>query len=282
MADEMIGGTGAAPSTSGPTGGGGQSAPSTPITLQEDSAFIPPGGKEPVRYSDFIKGYVPQSEFTKLRQKDAEERKQWEARIQQAEQALLERARQFEQQSKAGKEADVLSQLREQPYVDGQTAAQLIENIQQQQIAPLVQALQQRDQALGIMWKKLQQMEQGFTGIQSRFGDSALQDRIGKVSASLGIPENLRGKASELLADLYSAYEGDDLEQAFPEIAQRRMNEMRELVREWDKVEQRKAREQLFPGRGASAVPGGPARQRFESPDEIASRLWGALKEPGT
>jgi hypothetical protein len=264
---------GGSPQTGSPAGG----AAPTPISLSDDALIVPPGGKDPVKYSDFIRGYIPQSEWTKRNQALSREREEFEKRREAATQRLIEEARRIAALQGGGQQpADPLASIREAPYVDGPTLAGLAEAIEQRGLKPLYDALQQRDRALLLMNKRMEQMGKLLSQLTSRNQDDVVNQRISRVREQLGIPED--PEAVELLKDLYSAYEDDGtLDQEFPDLARRRLEGMRKLIRRMDKEEAERARRQLIPGRGGNGTPGQPLRRGYKSPDQLAEELGTAL-----
>ena len=107
-----------------------------------------------------------QAEYTKKTQALADERRQWEndrfsqqQQMQQTQQQLQQYASQMQNQRQQGQQTQhqaqqkgLLDQLRSMPYLDGNTAAQLMERIMGEGISPLQQQLQQRVQALSQMY----------------------------------------------------------------------------------------------------------------------------------
>ena len=104
-----------------------------------------------------------QAEYTKKTQALAEERKQWDSQrtqqaqqlqqyaqqLQQHSQAQQQRAQQVQQQQRQSQPQgpSMIDQLRKMPYLDGNTAAQMVERLVGEGIQPLRTQLQQRDRA---------------------------------------------------------------------------------------------------------------------------------------
>ena len=123
MADQITtggdAGTRGSPSPAAPTGA--PASGSAPYALTDDSEILVPGSTTPVKYKDFVGGFVPKADLTRMRQQDraqvAEQQralKQQEATLQQAAQQLAGRLGQ------QGQGPDLYQQL-EAPYVDGKT-----------------------------------------------------------------------------------------------------------------------------------------------------------------
>lgn len=275
--------SGGSPSPTGSGFGGGSSsgapAGSNVYELTPDSLIKPPGAKEPVKYSDYQRQYIPQSEWTKKTQQLAQERQAWEQEKQRATQLLLQHAQQLAAarggNEQGGGQPDLLQQLREAPYVDGNTAAQLYETLQTQGIQPVVQAIQQRDKALQLMFAHIKRQDQVLQQLQGTHQQSRFNERVTSVRTELGLPDD--PEANEFLADLYAAYEGPDLDEQYPELARKRVEGLRRIFRELDRRQAQQARQNLIPGRGGNATPGRQLNQGYKSPEQIANELGAAL-----
>ncbi len=90
-----------------------------------------------------------QAEYTRKTQALADERKQWEAERNQQTQQLQQYAQQMQQQQYASQQQQqttqaqqsnesMLDQLRKMPYLDGNTAAQLMQRMVNEGINPLM------------------------------------------------------------------------------------------------------------------------------------------------
>src|SRR4029077_8133458 len=140
---------------------GSAGAAPEPIALTAESAFIPPGGKEPITWDKFQSGYVPKDELTRMRQRDAQERQAWQqTQRQQIERENQDRVRQQQSQAaEQGQANDFISALEAKPYVEGKVVAGIVREVAQQ--------LANTQQAMRLLYQQNQQMHQhvsGFTG----------------------------------------------------------------------------------------------------------------------
>jgi hypothetical protein len=204
MADGTLAGGepsgGGSPSPAAPIGGGAPA--STPITLTDDSEILLPGATAPVKYKDFVGGYVPKADLTRMRQQDRAQLTQQQKALE-AEKATLQRAARevtarFGQQSPQGQ--DLYAQLEALPYVDGKTQATIVKHI--------VGAMQQYQQALGLMQQRVQQMEQGYGTLSGQSRVSQVQGLFSAARNNLKLPNN--EKANALIEDVYHAHQGWD------------------------------------------------------------------------
>ena len=202
MADQMTtggdAGTGGSPSPAAPTSAPASS--SAPYALTDDSEILVPGSTTPVKYKDFVGGYVPKADLTRMRQQDraqlAEQQrtlKQQEATLQQAAQQLAGRLG-----PQGGQGPDLYQQLEALPYVDGKTQATIMRHV--------VGALQQYQQALGLMQQRVQTMERGYGTLQGQSRTQAVEGLFGTVRQNLGLPAN-NAELNRLIENEYLAHD---------------------------------------------------------------------------
>ena len=230
--------------------------------------------------------HVEKSEFTKLRQKDADAQRALEDRVRDREaslsareQQILQAARLLQQQAQRGQQPDPYAKLRDLPYVDGASLVELVEQVKSQDIGGIVQAIQQRDQALQLMHNQLTKLQKAFDGVQGKSAETEFGGRLSKVRESLGLPD--ADWTGEFLKDIYLSHEGDDLANEFPNLARTRLDTLRKAFREMDKAEATKARASVIPGQGGNATPGKPLRHLYKSADQIADEAWPTLQDKG-
>lgn len=238
----------------------GSGAPSI-VDLTPDSLVRVPGQSNPVKWGDYSRTRIDQSEYTKKTQALAAERKAYEAEKAQATQALLEHARQLAAARQSGQNPpkDPLADIRSQAFLDGNTAAKLVESIQQHGIAPIVQGMQQRDKALQLMYKQIEKMAGVIDRLEAQNGQSGIKSKVEAVRAQLGLPSD--PAVDDLLQDLYASHEGDNWDEEFPTVAKTRIEGIRKALRDSekqaaDKAKQKIARGQVF-GNGVTTKPGG-------------------------
>lgn len=189
-----------------PTGGGSGPADASlggaaPITISDDALFIPPGGKDPVKWKDYSSGFVPKSDLTRMRQQDAATLRQQQDALKAQEAQLTRAAQQLTQRlgPQTG-QADPLAELRNAPYVDGKAVAGLVEAMRSE--------LAKRDQALNLMHQQMQQMNQGFSTLQGRTRQADTQALFDQTRSTLGLPDNPQVRA--LIESEYHAHDGWD------------------------------------------------------------------------
>jgi len=272
MADEATGALDAGVDAGSPSGDSGGSGP---ITLTESTAFIPPGGKDPLTWDKFQSSYVPKDELTRMRQRDAAERQAWQqTEAQRIRQDLERQYQQQQRQQQAGSQAqDFLSQLEQAPYVDGKTMATFAREMAQQ-----LSQSQATNQALMQRLQGLQQSVQGISGWRQQ---NDLQQTFSTAKAKLSLPDN--PVVDQILEDVYHSHTGWETEPgAFERIVGERWQAVQSLVREADKRKAEAARAQARPFVGAAAggnlKPGRALLKGGESPEAIADRLWPGMQ----
>lgn len=268
MADETMG-AGAPDAGSSDLGGGDQG--SSPITLTESTAFIPPGGKDPLTWDKFQSSYVPKDELTRMRQRDAAERQSWQQTERQRIQQELQQQYQS-QQARQGAQTtaqDFLSSLENAPYVDGKTVAGIVREVAQQ--------LQQSQSALAMMNQRYTQLQQSVSGISGKWSQNELSQTFSTTKQKLGMPDN--PAVDQILEDVYHSHTGWETDPgAFERMVGERWQAVQAMVREADRARAAAARTQQRPFAGVAAgggmKPGKPLLKGGESAEDIANRLW--------
>lgn len=226
--------------------------------------------------------HLEKSEFTKLRQKDAKDREDFERKHREREDALTARERQLlqaaqilqqqMQQRQGQNQNDRFSKIREMPYIDGATAAELMESLLNQDIGGIGQAISQRDRALAMLHDRLNKLQTIVDQFQGRAGEQEFGTRLNKVRAELGLPD--APWATEFLKDVYLSHEGDDLADEFPNLARARMDDLRKAFRELDKKTADEARRIPIPSKGGEATPGKKLEDKYKNPRDKASEIF--------
>ena len=244
-------------------------APSV-VELTEDSMVRLPGAKDPVRYGDHYRGF--QSEFTK--------RAQEVSRLRQEHQKLQQQLQDYQRRMQAGERpqqqapnpsAELAQQLKSLTYLKGEDAAKVVEHITAQ-LGARDAALKQRDLALGLLYKKLQQVGQTVQQLNRVHNNSSFESKISKFVKDAGLPE----KATNWAQELYVAYEGDDLDQEFPRILKERWEQLTGLHEEARKAKIEQARRLPFvPGKGGNGSASRPLENLAKaSAKDIADAMW--------
>jgi hypothetical protein len=233
---------------------------------------------KPVKWGDYSKQYIPQSEFTKKAQQLAKERQDWENERAAATQRLVEEARKIAEAKRGGREpqGDPLAELRSANYIDGKTAAGILEAIQQRGIKPIVDAIGERDKVIQQLSNVVTQQGKILQQMQQASGQTALKQRIAKTRQTMGRPE----EAMEYLEDLYASHEGEDWDSNFDTVAQSKFENLRKVVRALDKKAAEDARKKVIASAGGQATPGKKLERKFRSPSEVADSFAEAIGIP--
>jgi chromosome segregation ATPase len=234
-----------------------------------------------------------QAEYTKKTQALADERKQWEAQRSEATQQLQQYAQQLQQQQYARQAAQqqassqqqgqqsqstMLDQLRQMPYLDGATAAQLMERMVNEGINPLNQALQQRDQALAQVRKDYAALRDTVGKGHNKQAEADLESRFVQLREETGLPDD--AVINELLKDVYYSFEGGDWDQKFPDEARNRIEGLRKVFRNMDRQAAKKAKTSPFPSKGGESSLTSGKTGGYKTPKERTDELWPMLN-PG-
>jgi len=164
------------------------------------------------------------------------------------------------------------------PYLDGATAAQLIERMVNDGITPLNQALQQRDQALSQLHRQYQALRDSVGSSQGKQAQHDLDARFLKVREEQGLPDN--ESVQEWLRDVYYSHEGEPLDTEYPEMVRTRWEALKKTVRDSDRKAAASAKASPFPSRGGEASPTSGKTGGYKTPSERADELW-PMMNPG-
>ena len=230
-----------------------------------------------------------QAEYTRKTQALADERKQWDTqRTQQAQQLQQyaqqmqqqQYARQAQQQATQGQQSQqtMLDQLRQMPYLDGATAAQLMERMVNEGINPLNKAIQDRDVALAQLYKDYKSLRNNVGQSQGAQAQKDLDSRFVKIHKEQGLPD--AEVINEVMQDIYLSHEGDSLDSEFPAMMRSRWEAIQKAVRDSDRAAAKKAKDSPFPSRGGEVSPTSGKTGGYKTPEDRANELWPMLN-PG-
>ena len=237
-----------------------------------------------------------QAEYTKKTQALAEERKQWDSQRTQQAQQLQQYAQQLQQhgyaqqqraqqaqpqqpQQPQQQQPSMVDQLRKMPYLDGNTAAQLVERLVGEGIQPLRSQLQQRDRALATIYQDYKTLRDQVGQSQGKQAEKDLDARFVQLREQHGLPDE--EIVNDLMRDIYFSHEGDDLDKAFPDMFAKRWESIKKLSREQDRKTAAKARQSVLPGRGGEASLASGKTGVYKTPEQRTNELWPMLN-PGS
>ena len=231
-----------------------------------------------------------QAEYTRKSQALADERRQWEqhrdswnTQAQTQQQQLQQYAQQLQQQQGATPQqqaqTNMVEQLKGMSYLDGPTAAALVERIMSEGIAPLNSAIQQRDKALGAMYQKYKSLEDSIGQQQGKQVESELETRFSKAREEHGLPDE--EWAHEYLRDVYYSHEGADLNNSYSDMVRSRLDAMRKGIRDMDRQTAQQAKTSPFPSKGGEMSPVKGTTGGYKTPQQRADELWPMIN-PGS
>ena len=237
-----------------------------------------------------------QAEYTKKTQALAEERKNWDSQRAQQQQQLQQYAQQLQQHGYAQQQRaqqaqpqqpqhpqqqqpSMVDQLRKMPYLDGNTAAQLVERLVGEGIQPLRSQLQQRDRALATIYQDYKTLRDQVGQSQGKQAEKDLDARFVQLREQHGLPDE--EIVNDLMRDIYFSHEGDDLDKAFPDMFAKRWESIKKLSREQDRKTAAKARQSVLPGRGGEASLASGKTGGYKTPEQRTNELWPMLN-PGS
>ena len=173
----------------------------------------------------------------------------------------------------------MIEQLRQMSYLDGPTAAAMMERILSEGINPLNSAIQQRDKALAHVYQQYKALNDRVGQAQGKQAEGELAARFTKARTDHGLPDE--AWANEYLQDVYYSHEGADLNNAYPEMVRARLDAMRKGIRDMDRAAAQKAKASPFPSRGGEMSPVSGKTGGYKTPEARADELWSMLN-PGS
>lgn len=253
-----------------------------PIELSDDSYVRVPGVEKPVKFGEHYRGL--QSQFTKTAQEAARlraEHSQAQALLAEREKRIADYERRFNggQPRQANPYEELTNKLKALPYLKGEEAAEVVQQIVGG-FGHVANELQRRDLALGLMYKKIQELEQGVSSYTGQQAEVQFDGKIAGFVQQVGLPK----EAADFAKKLYLAYEGDDLDAEFPAILKQEWDSMLNLVEAQRKARIEAARRAPFvPTRGGNGRPSAPlaARLANASPAQTADALWEMVQAGG-
>lgn len=224
-----------------------------------------------------------QAEFTKKAQALADERRQfqgqqqqWQSQQAQQQQQMQQYQQQMQQhygQQGQQQQNQMLDQLRGMSYLDGPTAAQLMERIINEGITPLQQAVQQRDKALAHVYQEYKALKGQVGQHTSKSAEAALSDKFAKARVEHSLPDE--PWVNDYLQDVYYSHEGHDLDAEYGNMVRARLDTMRKGFREMDRATAAKAKAASpFPGKGGEVSMTDGKTGGYKTPQQRADELW--------
>lgn len=251
------------------------------IDIKDDSLIKAPGFDKPVKFSELTKRQ--QADYTKKTQELARQRSEWDRTRKSEETRLQELATQLLARQNSGQAPqgnDFLNKLRAKTYLDGQTAADLFQEIQEGGFGSIKQELAKRDQVIDALYKQVVNLQKGFSSVQGERANQAFESKIGRWIKEGGYPE----EAADLMKEIYLAYEGEDLDNEFPSIFEGRWKQLNSAIQAMQRKKVDSARSLPFklPGKGGQATAGKPIGLKGdESARDTADKLWEVLQASG-
>ena len=241
---------------------------------------IPPGSTTPVKYSDYIGGYVPRTELPTHQATAVQNFLKTVAAAKGRQQP-----KQQQQQQQRTAPPDMFADVRGLPLIDGQSLAQLGERMQKEGIAPLYEWAGQVNNYLEGIAKKLQlsdkmtgslvenRSQAEFTGKMQTAAQQLAKDMLPGVN----IAEH--PVINEFVQDVYLSYDPNDpnLEREFPGLLKTRFEGILKIANALNHAKLTAAREQRrnFIRPGGQAHTAAASGNRL-SHNDIAKNLFAA------
>lgn len=249
----------------------------TVYELNDDAQVRFPGAKEPAKFGDWYRGV--QQKITTSGQERSKLQKQLEARnaeyAQQQEDLKRLRAALGADPGQP-KQRALAEGLKDLSYLDGRTGAEVVQALEQR-LSQVDTTNQQYAQALKFMASKLAETMQATQAMSAKEAQAARLGRVRETMKALDMPD----EAEEVALDLYHSFEGEELDEKFPELLKARWEQITGLVRALDQRKVAAARKQRFTApKGGDARPGSNLDLSRASAKETADALWDLVKDP--
>lgn len=255
-----------------------------PVDLTDDTPVRWVGEKEPIRYGDLAKRLQAaetrkNQAFSKQQREFARQQEEWKRQVAEERQRLETLASSIlTQRANTGQPQDeFISTLQAQPYIDGKTAAKIVQELKEKGIGGVTQQIAERDRVIQYLANQLQTIQRDVQGLRGTYASQAFDGKIRNWVKQLDLPE----EAVEFAKELYSAYEGEDLDDEFPGILERRWGQLQGMFTQQQraKVEASRKRPFTLPGRGGNGVPSqNIGLTGRESPRDAADKLWALIQ----
>jgi len=262
-------------------------------SLDDDALIRVPDQDEPVSWKEWRANHVPLSEYTKGRQELAEQRKQIDQERQRGEQFLREQWAQLQQvqaqmqsqaqpqtraeQARATRFQQVMQRLQQKGWADGKDLEEAFDAAREsvgEMLSPVQRRLQDQEDVLRLMWQHYQQMQQQV----GTLGQTHSQQSIEQLFNPLR--EEFPWANDEVFRDIYHSYEGDDLNEAFPQIVRERLSGISKSYQDYLKNKRAEAKKRGIPSVGGRAAPSLNVKKNL-TPQEYARDVFAQLQARG-
>lgn len=255
----------------------------TPIDIGDDTLVRIPGQEEPVKYGELYKRQ--QADYTRKTQQHAKAVADWQRqRGQQEAQARSREAElkqltatllQHQQAGNPNSPQNAMAQLAARPYVDGRTFAQTLQEIRDKGFGTVAQAIKERDSRVEAMGAQINELSKLVQRVQGTHVNSQFDGKITKWLGDLGLPP----EAADFAKEVYLAYEGDDLDEQFPDILKNRWDQISNLQNKARQAKVQAAKSSIFPTQGGQGVAGETLGLKGnESAKQTADKLWDLMQ----
>jgi uncharacterized protein YukE len=260
-------GAGSAGSSAGAAGAGSADPANDPLDIDENRLIRIKGSDKPVKFGDHVRTF--QSQWTKAAQEAARLKQALTQRDQELQR--IRNAAQGNQGNGQGQSEDVLSKLKALPYLSGEQAVEVVSQIGDQ--------IKQRDMITLALLKQVQTMKNQLGQVYGNYQTAGFDSKISRFMEQEKIPKELAQRVKEL----YTAYEGDDLDQEFPAILRGWYEDINKVLDANRQAAVRAARNPFLPGKGGNGSPSKPLTFKGnESPKAITDALWNSFGETET
>ena len=243
-----------------------------------------PWSKEPIKHGELYKRL--QADHTKKTTEAANLRRQYErdraewTRSKQAEETRLKQLATELLAQRRGNgqgQVDPFAKLEGVQFVDGKTAAQLFRDLHENGLGGIHNAIRERDAVIETLAGQMQRLQRAFQQVSGTVAGSGFESKIDGFLKAQGLSDKYKQFAKEL----YMAYEGDDLDEQFPQILRERVDGLKAMWEEEQnqRVESARKRPFPFPGKGGTGTTSKKlALTGRENARQTADVVWEAMQ----
>lgn len=242
------------------SGGTPNSAPEV-SDWDDNRQFRFKGQEKPISAKDYVRGF--QSQFTKASQELAKVKKE-HAASQQELQRIRAAAGGGQPGEPGGDQhgSQMLQEIASQPFIDGKTMASVVKDFQV--------GIRERDMVMLAALNKLKQIEGVLGELHGTSLNSKHETKLKGWLAEGGYPDDQ--DTYELADIIYRGYEGNNLDDEFPQIFEQRYKQMQNAIQRRVARDRDRSRSLPWvPGKGGNAGPGkAQGLSGKESPKQLA------------
>jgi hypothetical protein len=271
-------------------GGGSEEGGPDPVdfsSFTDDTMVRVAGQDDPVSWKDYNASKVDLSDYTKGREEFATERKQFDTERTRQEQFLREQWTQLQglqqnmqaqpqqqQNAQPNRFEQVMGRLAQKGWADGKDLQEAFDAAHEgvnSMMDPMQQRIKENSDVMRLMWQHFQKMQQQVGTLGQTHTQNSMEDLFKPL-----LEEN-PWISESWLKDMYLSHEGNDLYEAFPGMARKRIAELSEGYQGHLKTKHAEAKNKGIPSQGGRTAPSLDIKKR-STPQDYARDVFKQLQ----